>query len=438
MFEKKGIQLRGKTHEEYVEELKTKNPNLCAIDKYIDANTKIRHKCLKHNVIWMTTPSRALQGVGCEKCHAEKIFASKTRTHEEYVEQLKRVNPNIVPLEEFHTCKTPILHYCKKHDVTWNAIPDNILRNHGCRECCKEKISIKNSISYEQYQKELQEKFPNIECIGNYINHTTPVSHKCKTCGYEWESQPNYILSGVGCKKCMGTLRRNTDEYKDELRRINPQIELVGEFVNMSTHTLHRCTTHDYAWNVIPRSVINGTGCPFCGREKLSLIQRKTSEEYEAELREINPNIVCVDKYIDSCTKIKVKCLICDTIWKVYPSNILRTHGCPTCNISHGENAIRDWLIDHNIEFIPQKKFDDCKDKRRLPFDFYIPKKVTAIEFDGKQHESPIDFFGGEEGFKYRMKHDEIKTQYCLDNGIKLLRISYKDDIISKLNNFFI
>ena len=430
--------MRGKTHEEYVEELKIKNPNLCVIDKYIDANTKIRHECLKHNVIWMTTPSRALQGVGCEKCHAEKVSASKTRSHEEYVEQLRRVTTDIFVLEQFKTCKDKILHYCKKHDVKWLVLPDNVLRGHGCPECCKEKIRIKNTTPFEQYQKELETKFPNLECVGNYVNHTTSVLHRCKKCGYEWSTKPIWILSGCGCKKCMGTLRRNVDEYIEDLRQVNPGIELIGEFVNTSTNALHRCNMHNYIWNVNPRCLLNGMGCPICGREKLSQSMRKTHDEYEKELAEVNPNIVCVDKYIDSCTKIRVKCLKCNRIWSTLPFNLLSGHGCPACNRSNGEKIISDWLTVHNIDFIFQKKFDNCKDKRMLPFDFYIPKKVTAIEFDGKQHESPIDFFGGEEGLKYRMKHDEIKTQYCLDNGIKLLRISYKDDIISKLNNFFI
>lgn len=430
--------MRRKTHEEYVEELRIKNPDVCVIGTYVNANTKIEHKCLIHNVCWMTTPSRVLQKQGCEKCHFEKISTSKTHTHEEYVEQLKIANPDIIPIGQFINSKTKSLHYCKRHNVSWDVLPTNVLSGHGCPECCKEKITIKNSKPFEQYKEELHNKFPEIECIGEYINSTTPVLHRCKKCGYEWMTKPIFVLRNVGCKKCNGHLRRDTQEYVDELKRINPQIELIGEFVNMSTHAIHRCKIHDHYWNVVPSSILNGTGCPLCGREKLSLAQRKTPEEYEEELKRANPTIICIDKYVDANTKIKVKCLTCNLAWDVNPFNIIKGHGCPMCNKSLGENAIRGWLIEHNIDFIPQKRFKDCKDKRSLPFDFYIPSKNTAIEYDGEQHSRAVDWFGGKKGLEYITKHDNIKTKYCIDNNINLLRITYADDIELKLNNFFI
>ena len=430
--------MKRKTHEEYVEELANKNPNVQVIEKYINSNTKILHKCLKHNIYWYTTPTRALKGVGCEECHKERIHESSTRTHEEYTEQLKRVNPNIIPLEKFKTINDPILHYCKVHDVTWNVIPDNVLRGHGCKECGNDKIGIKNSIPFEEYEKELHLLFPNIECVGNYINYTTDVFHRCNICGYEWSTKPFYIIKGVGCKKCNGNLHRATQEYIDDLQQINPQIELVGEYVNMSTPALHRCKIHNHSWNVTPQSLFQGTGCPICGREKNTLARTKTMEDFESELKLINPEVTCIGEYRTSLTKTKFLCLKCNNTWDTTPSSVLQGHGCPICNISLGENEIRDWLIIHEIEFIPQKRFDGCKDKRTLPFDFYIPSKNTVIEFDGEQHSRPIDWFGGKEKFDYLVKHDQIKTQYCADNNIDLLRISYKDNIQEKLNSFFI
>lgn len=430
--------MKRKTHEEYVEELKIKNPNIQVIGKYINANTKIMHRCLKHDEYWDTTPSRALSGVGCEKCHAEKIFKSKTRTHEDYVEQLKRVNPDIIPLEKFITINDPILHWCKKHSITWNVIPDNLLRGHGCSECRKEKLKGNNKKTHEQYQKELQLKFPTIQCVGKYDGAFAPISHKCIICKYEWDASPVNIINGTGCPKCGHHLKRTKEYYIDELKQINPQIELIGEFKNMTTHALHRCKVHDYCWNVVPNSIVSGTGCPICGIEKRTLNRTKKPEDFEKQLNLINTDIICLEKYHNAGTKIQVKCLKCNNVWKTLPFNLLKGSGCPNCNKSNGENIISDWLKNNNIDFIPQKKFKKCKDKRLLPFDFYLPTYNMAIEYDGEQHYKPIDWFGGESGFEYIKKHDQIKTQYCKDNGIKLLRISYQDDIHEKLNSLFI
>ena len=84
----------------------------------------------------------------------------------------------------------------------------------------------------------------------------------------------------------------------------------------------------------------------------------------------------------------------------------------------------------NNIGFCPQKTFKECKYKDQLRFDFYIPKHNICIEYDGIQHFEPIDFAGkGEEWAKEQFKEqqikDNIKTQYCLDNDIKLIRIPY-------------
>ena len=51
---------------------------------------------------------------------------------------------------------------------------------------------------------------------------------------------------------------------------------------------------------------------------------------------------------------------------------------------------------------------------KNLRFDFAIfdeNKLQYFIEFDGRQHFEPIDFFGGEEYFKGIQERDSLKTQ---------------------------
>jgi hypothetical protein len=70
-----------------------------------------------------------------------------------------------------------------------------------------------------------------------------------------------------------------------------------------------------------------------------------------------------------------------------------------------------------------------CKYINVLPFDFYLPKYNICIEYDGEQHFEPLEFFGGIKAFDELKKRDEIKTKFCRDNNIKLIRISYRDSI---------
>lgn len=111
---------------------------------------------------------------------------------------------------------------------------------------------------------------------------------------------------------------------------------------------------------------------------------------------------------------------------------------CPQCNESKGEKKIRLWLEKNNIPYKKQEKFDNCRDIKPLPFDFYLPTFNIAIEYDGRQHFEPIEFFGGQEYFESVKMHDGLKNEYCKNNGIPLLRIPYFkfDNIEEELNNF--
>jgi len=88
---------------------------------------------------------------------------------------------------------------------------------------------------------------------------------------------------------------------------------------------------------------------------------------------------------------------------------------------------VKRYLLDHDITFFEEYKFQDCKDINPLPFDFYLPDKNICIEFDGKQHYQAIKAWDGEEGLIYTQYHDNIKTQYCINHNIKLIRIPYWD-----------
>lgn len=99
--------------------------------------------------------------------------------------------------------------------------------------------------------------------------------------------------------------------------------------------------------------------------------------------------------------------------------------GCPKCNSSKGELLVEEFLKSNNIEYKSQYRFKGCRYLKPLPFDFYLPKYNICIEFDGEQHFKQSKRFKGKlEDIQYK---DQIKTKYCIENIIKLIRISYLD-----------
>lgn len=133
--------------------------------------------------------------------------------------------------------------------------------------------------------------------------------------------------------------------------------------------------------------------------------------------------------YIHSQTKV---CIICPNhgeFWQI-PKSHLHGSGCPKCKTSKGELLVEKILEKHNIEYINQKTFDDCKDKILLRFDKYIPSYNLCIEYDGLHHFQPV-IFGkmskneSYKNFKETQKRDKIKNNYCKNQNIPILRIKY-------------
>lgn len=67
--------------------------------------------------------------------------------------------------------------------------------------------------------------------------------------------------------------------------------------------------------------------------------------------------------------------------------------------------------------------------------DFYIEFDIFkfAIEYNGKQHYEPIEFFGGRSQFEKQIRRDKELREYCKNNDIELFEIKYDSDIESEI-----
>lgn len=72
--------------------------------------------------------------------------------------------------------------------------------------------------------------------------------------------------------------------------------------------------------------------------------------------------------------------------------------------------------------------------QRNVYIDFYLPKENVFIEYNGRQHYEPVEYFGGEEQFERQQKRDAWVRHYCIDHGIKLIEIPYYSDVETYLN----
>lgn len=264
----------------------------------------------------------------------------------------------------------------------------------------------------------------------SYKSSKEKVKIKCPEHGIFFQAPKNHYVNKSGCPKCgiesackKQSLKKDLFIKKaNKIHRNKYDYSLV-DYKNAKTKVKIICPKHD----IFEQSPSNHNhkkkyGCSKCaGNNKL------TKEEFINKSKVIHGNKYGYNlvKYIDSKTKVKIICLEHGTFEQTPSNHLHDSCGCPSCRISKGEKNIISFLNENKINYIFQHSFDDCKHKKKLIFDFYIPKKNLLIEYDGKQHFEPEDFFGGKDAFMETKKRDNIKSKYAKANNIKLLRIPY-------------
>lgn len=204
-------------------------------------------------------------------------------------------------------------------------------------------------------------------------------------------------------------------------------------YKNAKTKIKIICKEHGIFEQVPDSHITQKTGCPYCSKKHMysnaEFITKSILIHYDTyDYSEVN--------YKNNYTKIKIICKKHGVFLQI-PSNHLSGKGCDLCQTSKNENLISLFLANNQIYYNRQHKFDDCKHIRRLPFDFFLPNYNMCIEFQGKQHYQPVEFFGGENGFKLQLKRDKIKEIYCKSQGIKLMVIKYNDNVLDILTKIF-
>ena len=101
--------------------------------------------------------------------------------------------------------------------------------------------------------------------------------------------------------------KKSNEEFVIELKAINPDIQPLDQYVTALTKIRFQCKVCGYQWAAKPNSVLNGHGCPECGKRKIGNSLRKTHDQFVQELRNKNPNMIVIGTYTNTKQKIKVR-----------------------------------------------------------------------------------------------------------------------------------
>lgn len=168
-----------------------------------------------------------------------------------------------------------------------------------------------------------------------------------------------------------------------------------------------------------------------CGCLQSKRASESNTKDWAGVVSDYGVEFICKDHMNEKGQWMwKCKCGVCGNYFIALPAKINNGHitSCGCRIQSSGEEYISSLLKELNVNFEQQYIFKDCKYKYVLKFDFailYNKDVIGVIEYDGKQHFEPIDFFGGVDGFRKTQTRDEIKNNYCKEHNIPILRIPY-------------
>lgn len=265
---------------------------------------------------------------------------------------------------------------------------------------------------------------------------------------HEWIASVYHRTAGQGCSCCRGF----TVVKSNCLATTHPEIAAQWHPTRNGTLTPFnltagsgkkiwwRCSAaDDHEWQATPDKRTKGRGCPCC--RGLKAVQSNclaaTHPEIASQWHQ-SKNGKLTPHQITACSHKKIW-WVCQNghSWQANIAN--RTNGgngCPYCNESRGEKAIERALIAIGTLFERQYRFDDCRNKKPLPFDFgiWVNNRLVLVEFQGKQHFEPVF---GKPALAATKKNDAIKKAYCKKKSIPLLEIMYwQDDIPAMLSDF--
>jgi hypothetical protein len=305
-----------------------------------------------------------------------------------------------------------------------------------------------NNFNKEWYQSKGYIYTKNNDLFDVFVKDLTAHSDKkvnviCDYCGDEYITQYALITNGRKiiqkdcCSKCTGKKTSDVSKQKRAQKYINIAKQIcdeceyilvtnVEDYTDVKMNIEFICPSHGNQIMTLD-NLIHGHKCKECSYEYRGVNLRYDIKYIKEYIESINGNkLLNPEDYKDvSIRNLNIKCS-CGNIFTTSFHNY-KDCGVDTCyscsrKESEGERDIRNFLELHNVEFVQEKRFVDCRDTKPLPFDFYLPNYNLCIEFDGGQHFEPKF---GEEKFKITQKHDNIKNQYCIDNNISLLRIPY-------------
>lgn len=328
---------------------------------------------------------------------------NQSRTKDMFISELQNIYGDLYDYSSviYKNRKTKVTLFCKKHGLSFQRLPSNLLKGYGCPCCNKE--------------------------LGRTWKNTVEVTYLPERRNLRWDTD-RFI------KESEYIFGKETFDYS-KCHYVNSKTPVTLIQVSTGQELSVRPTEHlrHPAYRDTDSKYYEGT-----------TDEQKIYYYADCIRRELTNKVYIPMQHIESYKRFKCICPIHGEFFTDLNS-IHKGIGCPDCTPkgeSLGERAVRRYLQHKGIEYIQEY---NVQDKRYFDtfvrIDFYIPEKNMFIEFQGEQHYNiaASKISHDSRGWQKQKKRDNHLRAYAKSKGISLVEIpyTYRNNVSSFLDKYF-
>lgn len=288
-----------------------------------------------------------------------------------------------------------------------------------------------NKFSIDNIQKIIKDRGSDTKVISTaYVSSKGMLDLQCE-CGEFYQTYWNHIWSvnKIRCTKCGHKIREDNHRFSvekvEQICKENGYILLSKNFKRINNIVVEDKFGYKYKTSLYSIQKEN---------EQLLKFHKYNPYTIENINNYLKINNVPVSLVNNKNIKVKIKedylefyCQSCGKPYKATWQQVIlsKRYRCTNCIKikSNLEYKVEQYLKAKNINYSPQKRFEDCRNIKPLPFDFYLTDYNCCIEVNGGQHYYENKIF--KQDLKERQRMDRIKEEYCVKNNITFLAIPF-------------
>jgi len=259
-----------------IKQIESKFLNLIVIKKqeYINSNSNIKFRCIKHGEDSRRLVYLLKSKYGCTECYNINTKKSNWIRHIKEIES-KFPSIKIPKNQEYNNLNTKIKFNCK--DCGDKIARIRALKDNGCIDCNKNNKPITKSI----FKINAELKHPNIKIIKDQsvTSSNCIVKFICKKHGQQEAKYFNFWSRQNPCLECWDEIQNEKQKlhFSNTINRIESKFPNIliprnQKYINMYTKIKIICTKHKKMYKAKPVSLFYGAcGCYDCASDNYSI-----------------------------------------------------------------------------------------------------------------------------------------------------------------------